>query len=83
MGRVIRGIDTVLGSETKAEKARARVVLVAGQNWIQKDKTYRAEFVDKLKSYVTKTWEQTPGLDIVCDDMVLSLIHISEPTRPY
>jgi len=72
-GRVRRGIDLVLGSETKATETKVRVILVSGQSWIQSDPSYKTEFVDKLKDYTLQTWKQTAGLDIVCEDVALPI----------
>jgi len=68
-GRVRRGIDLVLGSQSKVKETKVRVILVAGENWIQSDESYKADFVDKVKDYVLGTWKQ--DLDIVCEAVVL------------
>lgn len=71
-GRVRKGIDAMVGSETEATKTKVRVILVAGENWIRSDESYRAKFVDELKEYVLATWKRI-GYDIVCDVEVLPM----------
>jgi len=73
VGRVRKGIDLVLGSQTKAKETKVKVILVSGQNWIQSDQSYKAQFVDKVKDYVLGTWKRTGELDIVCDDVILPI----------
>jgi len=69
-GRVKKGIDLVIGRETEVEETKVRVILVAGENWIQSE-PYKAKFVDKLKDYVLATWKEKGKLDITCDCTVL------------
>jgi len=71
--RVKRGIDNVLFRQTALGETKVRVILVAGQDWIQTDLSYKTEFVDKLKDYVLSIWKQEAGLDVVCDVTVLPM----------
>jgi len=73
LGRVKTGIDTLLASETKAKETEARVILVAGENWTERDPSYKAKFVDSLKDYILKTWKQETGLNIICTEEVLPM----------
>ena len=70
-GRVAKGIDLVLGSQTVKKETKIRVVLIAGADWVKIDESYKRDFVDRLKHYVLKTWKEQAGLAVVCDDMIL------------
>ncbi len=75
LGRVRTGIDLVLAGQTKAKTTKVRVILAAGENWINEvdpsGKSYKREFVDTLKDYVLRTWRDEAQVDIVCDSVVL------------
>ncbi|MGA2240308.1 MAG: hypothetical protein ABSG74_13970 [Candidatus Bathyarchaeia archaeon] len=74
-GRVKRGLDTVLASETKvaAPETKVQVVLVIGQEWLQMDQKYREKFVQPVKEHVLATWKETVGLDLVCEEIELPM----------
>jgi hypothetical protein len=72
-GRVKRGIDTILASETQADRTRVRVVLIVGQEWLRTEPGYAAKFVDPLRDHIVKTWRDELGLDIICDQVDLPM----------
>jgi len=63
----------VLGRQPEAKQTKVKVVLIAGQDWIERNQSYKANFVDKLRDYVLQTWKQTGEYDVVCEDAVIPL----------
>jgi succinate dehydrogenase / fumarate reductase iron-sulfur subunit len=53
------------------------------QVWRQKDGKSAGEFVSYPAKHISTEMSFLEMLDVVNEDLILSLIHISEPTRPY
>jgi len=75
LGRVKRGIDLVLATQSGAKGTKVRVLLVSDERWMS-DGSYKTEFVEKLRDYVLATWKKTVGLDLVCDCEILPMTDV-------
>lgn len=71
-GRVRQGIDLIIGQYADKQKTKTGIDLIASANWAA-DPTYKAEFVEKVREHVMKTWKESAEYNVVCEDCVVSM----------